>query len=62
METYAIRGTYPDGIVRHHHVTLSHDVLTYAARLMTGVLPFAKVEIRRCELLATCRHSRDEGW
>lgn len=56
MQTYAVRGTYPDGITRHHHVSLSSDILIYASRLLTGILPFAKVEVRRCETFLCCSH------
>ena len=47
MATYALRGTYSDGEVRHMHVTTS-NMLSYAHEHLRGILPFEKIETRIC--------------
>jgi quinol monooxygenase YgiN len=54
--TFAVIGVYPDGEVRHHHVT-TENVEAYAEALMSGVLPFAQVFTIPCENMFTCDHS-----
>lgn len=45
--SYAMRGTYPDGVVRHLHTSTS-DIHRTATERLVGLLPFAVVEVRAC--------------
>lgn len=54
--TFATRGTYWDGVQRHMHIHTDRSLIEVATDLLTGFLPYSKVEIVECESYLTCTH------
>lgn len=62
MATYAVRGTYSDGEVRHEHVHVADAkaCLVYLGQKTEGFLPFTRLVAVKCDAGFTgCDHDFD---